>query len=194
VHHRLSRRRRVWASGLDGGTALSGALSRVYDKPVGQRSPPKRNARGRRSPAWTRPCANSAIRGRFTNIALSKTLLNTRLILITATTTNLLTDARVFTFEKRRDGLRKCLTYIAHSRVNGHLETKGSSARCRPCATPQTPCCRAEPIMGTRNLHRAKGPQAVADWMGQTAELADHRYDHARRTSSLLARGCAAMI
>jgi len=157
---------------LDGGTAYSGGvITRYYDSLLVKvtakaQTPEAAIAR------MDRALREFRIRGVSTNIAFVENLLKHPTFLDNTYHTKFIDQTpELFQFKRRRDRATKVLTYIADIAVNGHPETKGFE---RPAATvkaPTPPATRAEPLMGTRNLLEQKGPQAVADWMGQQRQL-----------------------
>jgi len=157
---------------LDGGTAYSGGvITRYYDSLLVKvtakaQTPEQAIAR------MDRALREFRIRGVSTNIAFVENLLKHPTFLDNTYHTKFIDQTpELFTFKKRRDRATKVLTYIADITVNGHPETKGFE---RPAATvraPMPPAAKADPQMGTRNLLEQKGPQAVADWMGQQRQL-----------------------
>ena len=112
------------------------------------------------------------VRGVSTNIAFVENLLKHPTFLNNEYTTRFIDETpELFQFKKRRDRATKVLTYIADITVNGHPETKGHARPPAYVRDPKPPFTRAEPRMGTRNLLEQKGPQALADWMGQQRQL-----------------------
>ena len=157
---------------LDGGTAYSGGvITRYYDSLLVKvtakaQTPEQAIAR------MDRALREFRIRGVSTNIAFVENLLKHPTFLDNSYHTKFIDQTpELFTFEKRRDRATKVLTYIADITVNGHPETKGFDRPAAAVRAPQPPAARAEPMMGTRNLLEQKGPQAVADWMGQQRQL-----------------------
>ncbi|MFN3937323.1 MAG: pyruvate carboxylase [Gemmobacter sp.] len=158
---------------LDGGTAYSGAvITRYYDsllEKVTAWAPTPEMAIAR----IDRALREFRIRGVATNIAFVENLLKHPTFLANEYHTKFIdTTPELFQFRRRRDRATKILTYIADVTVNGHPETAG---RPKPALarTPRPPARRTEtPPPGSADLLRAKGPQAVADWMlGQTRLL-----------------------
>ncbi|QUJ75134.1 pyruvate carboxylase [Sulfitobacter albidus] len=157
---------------LDGGTAYSGGvITRYYDSLLVKvtakaQTPEQAIAR------MDRALREFRIRGVSTNIAFVENLLKHPTFLDNTYHTKFIDQTpELFTFEARRDRGTKVLTYIADISVNGHPETKDKPIPARAARLPQPPELRAEPQMGTRNLLEQKGPQAVADWMGQQRQL-----------------------
>ncbi|WP_432816988.1 pyruvate carboxylase [Sulfitobacter sp. JB4-11] len=156
---------------LDGGTAYSGGvITRYYDSLLVKvtakaQTPEAAIAR------MDRALREFRIRGVSTNIAFVENLLKHPTFLDNTYHTKFIDETpELFQFKMRRDRGTKVLTYIADITVNGHPETKDTP---RPAAAraPRPPACIEEPRMGTRNLLEQKGPQAVADWMGQQRQL-----------------------
>ncbi len=112
------------------------------------------------------------VRGVSTNIAFVENLLKHPTFLNNEYTTKFIDETpELFNFKQRRDRATKVLTYIADITVNGHPETKGHALPAAHVRDPKPPVLHGEPQMGTRNLLEQKGPQAVADWMGQQRQL-----------------------
>ncbi len=157
---------------LDGGTAYSGGvITRYYDSLLVKvtakaQTPELAIAR------MDRALREFRIRGVSTNIAFVENLLKHPTFLNNTYHTKFIDETpELFQFEARRDRGTKVLTYIADISVNGHPETKEKPIPARAHRLPEPPPLRAEPMMGTRNLLEQKGPQAVADWMGQQRQL-----------------------
>ncbi len=157
---------------LDGGTAYSGGvITRYYDSllvKVTAKAQTPQQAIAR----MDRALREFRIRGVSTNIAFVENLLKHPTFLDNTYHTKFIDQTpELFNFKKRRDRATKVLTYIADITVNGHPETKGFERPPASARVPTPPAARAEPQMGTRNLLEQKGPQAVADWMGQQRQL-----------------------
>ncbi len=157
---------------LDGGTAYSGGvITRYYDSllvKVTAKAPTPEQAIRR----MDRALREFRIRGVSTNIAFVENLLKHPTFLDNTYTTKFIDDTpELFQFSKRRDRGTKVLTYIADITVNGHPETKDHPRPHASLRIPRPPAGREQPKMGTRNLLEQKGPQAVADWMGQQQQL-----------------------
>ena len=157
---------------LDGGTAYSGGvITRYYDSLLVKvtakaQTPEQAIAR------MDRALREFRIRGVSTNIAFVENLLKHPTFLNNTYHTKFIDETpELFTFKARLDRGTKVLTYIADISVNGHPETKDKPLPATAQRAPQPPQLRAEPTMGTRNLLEQKGPQAVADWMGQQRQL-----------------------
>ena len=157
---------------LDGGTAYSGGvITRYYDSLLVKvtakaQTPEQAIAR------MDRALREFRIRGVSTNIAFVENLLKHPTFLDNTYHTKFIDQTpELFTFKARLDRGTKVLTYIADISVNGHPETKDKPLPAAAQRAPQPPQLRAEPMMGTRNLLEQKGPQAVADWMGQQRQL-----------------------
>ncbi|NEK21130.1 pyruvate carboxylase [Sulfitobacter sp. JBTF-M27] len=157
---------------LDGGTAYSGGvITRYYDSLLVKvtakaQTPEAAIAR------MDRALREFRIRGVSTNIAFVENLLKHPTFLNNEYHTKFIDETpELFQFSKRKDRGTKVLTYIADITVNGHPETKGYPRLSPTIRQPKPPENRAEPMMGTRNLLEQKGPQAVADWMGQQRQL-----------------------
>jgi pyruvate carboxylase len=157
---------------LDGGTAYSGGvITRYYDSLLVKvtakaQTPELAIAR------MDRALREFRIRGVSTNIAFVENLLRHPSFLDNTYHTKFIDETpELFQFSKRKDRGTKVLTYIADITVNGHPETKGHPRLASHIRAPKPPASRAEPMMGTRNLLEQKGPQAVADWMGQQRQL-----------------------
>ncbi len=157
---------------LDGGTAYSGGvITRYYDSLLVKvtakaQTPELAIAR------MDRALREFRIRGVSTNIAFVENLLKHPTFLDNTYHTKFIDETPdLFEFEARKDRGTKVLTYIADISVNGHPETKDKPLPPTTSRAPQPPESRAEPMMGTRNLLEQKGPQAVADWMGQQRQL-----------------------
>jgi len=157
---------------LDGGTAYSGGvITRYYDSLLVKvtakaQTPEQAIAR------MDRALREFRIRGVSTNIAFVENLLKHPTFLNNTYHTKFIDETpELFRFDARRDRGTKVLTYIADISVNGHPETKDKPLPPASSRVPQPPASRAEPMMGTRNLLEQKGPQAVADWMGQQRQL-----------------------
>ncbi len=157
---------------LDGGTAYAGGvITRYYDSlltKVTAKAPTPEMAIAR----MDRALREFRVRGVSTNIAFVENLLKHPTFLNNEYHTKFIDETPdLFQFKKRRDRATKVLTYIADITVNGHPETKGHARPAAHLRDPKPPVARAEPQMGTRNLLEQKGPQAVADWMGQQRQL-----------------------
>ena len=157
---------------LDGGTAYAGGvITRYYDSlltKVTAKAPTPEMAIAR----MDRALREFRVRGVSTNIAFVENLLKHPTFLDNTYHTKFIDETPdLFQFKKRRDRATKVLTYIADITVNGHPETKGHARPPAHLRDPKPPATRAEPQMGTRNLLEQKGPQAVADWMGQQRQL-----------------------
>ncbi|MEP1766342.1 MAG: pyruvate carboxylase [Sulfitobacter sp.] len=157
---------------LDGGTAYAGGvITRYYDSlltKVTAKAPTPEMAIAR----MDRALREFRIRGVSTNIAFVENLLKHPTFLDNTYHTKFIDETPdLFTFKARRDRGTKVLTYIADISVNGHPETKDKPLPAHAARAPLPPVNRAEPMMGTRNLLEQKGPQAVADWMGQQRQL-----------------------
>ena len=157
---------------LDGGTAYAGGvITRYYDSlltKVTAKAPTPEMAIAR----MDRALREFRVRGVSTNIAFVENLLKHPTFLDNTYHTTFIDETPdLFQFKKRRDRATKVLTYIADITVNGHPETKGHARPPAHLRDPKPPATRAEPQMGTRNLLEQKGPQAVADWMGQQRQL-----------------------
>ena len=157
---------------LDGGTAYSGGvITRYYDSLLVKvtakaQTPEQAIAR------MDRALREFRIRGVSTNIAFVENLLKHPTFLDNTYHTKFIDETPdLFVFEARKDRGTKVLTYIADISVNGHPETKDKPLPPATSRAPMPPEGRAEPMMGTRNLLEQKGPQAVADWMGQQRQL-----------------------
>ncbi|MBW4707813.1 pyruvate carboxylase [Roseobacter sp. YSTF-M11] len=157
---------------LDGGTAYSGGvITRYYDSLLVKvtakaQTPEAAIAR------MDRALREFRIRGVSTNIAFVENLLKHPTFLDNTYHTKFIDETPdLFQFSKRRDRGTKVLTYIADITVNGHPETKEHPRPGAHVKDPKPPALKAEPMMGTRNLLEQKGPQAVADWMGQQRPL-----------------------
>jgi pyruvate carboxylase len=157
---------------LDGGTAYSGGvITRYYDSLLVKvtakaQTPEQAIAR------MDRALREFRIRGVSTNIAFVENLLKHPTFLNNTYHTKFIDETpELFTFKARQDRGTKVLTYIADISVNGHPETKDKPLPPATTRAPQPPESSAEPMMGTRNLLEQKGPQAVADWMGQQRQL-----------------------
>ncbi|MDW4497437.1 pyruvate carboxylase [Sulfitobacter sp. D35] len=157
---------------LDGGTAYSGSvITRYYDSLLVKvtakaQTPEAAIAR------MDRALREFRIRGVSTNIAFVENLLKHPTFLDNTYTTKFIDETpALFQFSRRRDRGTKVLTYIADVTVNGHPETK-ETPRPAHAKDPTPPRLReSSPRMGTRNLLEQKGPQAVADWLGQQRQL-----------------------
>ncbi|MEY8119086.1 pyruvate carboxylase [Falsihalocynthiibacter sp. BN13B15] len=157
---------------LDGGTAYSGGvITRYYDSllvKVTAKGPTPEAAIAR----MDRALREFRIRGVSTNIAFVENLLKHPTFLDNSYTTTFIDNTpELFTFKKRRDRATKILTYVAEITVNGHPETAG---RPKPSADQRSlapPALKGTPVIGTRNLLEAEGPQAVADWMTAQTKL-----------------------
>ena len=157
---------------LDGGTAYAGGvITRYYDSlltKVTAKAPTPEMAIAR----MDRALREFRIRGVSTNIAFVENLLKHPTFLDNTYHTKFIDETPdLFTFKARLDRGTKVLTYIADISVNGHPETKDKPLPARALRAPLPPENRAEPMMGTRNLLEQKGPQGVADWMGQQRQL-----------------------
>lgn len=157
---------------LDGGTAYAGGvITRYYDSlltKVTAKAPTPEMAIAR----MDRALREFRIRGVSTNIAFVENLLKHPTFLDNTYHTKFIDETpELFTFKARKDRGTKVLTYIADISVNGHPETKDKPLPAHAARAPRPPESRAEPMMGTRNLLEQKGPQAVADWMGQQRQL-----------------------
>ncbi|MCV3272674.1 pyruvate carboxylase [Roseobacter sinensis] len=157
---------------LDGGTAYSGGvITRYYDSLLVKvtakaQTPEAAIAR------MDRALREFRIRGVSTNIAFVENLLKHPTFLDNTYHTKFIDETpELFQFSRRRDRGTKVLTYIADVTVNGHPETKDHPRPGAHVREPRPPALKAEPLMGTRNLLEQKGPQAVADWMGQQRQL-----------------------
>ncbi|MGZ2258408.1 pyruvate carboxylase [Roseobacter sp. A03A-229] len=157
---------------LDGGTAYSGGvITRYYDSLLVKvtakaQTPEAAIAR------MDRALREFRIRGVSTNIAFVENLLKHPTFLDNTYHTKFIDETpELFQFSRRRDRGTKVLTYIADVTVNGHPETKDHPRPGAQVRDPRPPALKAEPMMGTRNLLEQKGPQAVADWMGQQRQL-----------------------
>ncbi len=157
---------------LDGGTAYSGAvITRYYDSLLVKvtawaQTPDQAIARMKRALSEFR------IRGVSTNIAFVENLLKHPKFLDNSATTKFIdTTPELFTFRKRQDRATKLLTYIADITVNGHPETAGRPKPAAEARAPRPPLPRETPAPGTRDLLLARGPKAVADWMGEQKRL-----------------------
>ncbi|WP_298857569.1 pyruvate carboxylase [uncultured Sulfitobacter sp.] len=157
---------------LDGGTAYSGGvITRYYDSLLVKvtakaQTPEQAIAR------MDRALREFRIRGVSTNIAFVENLLKHPTFLDNTYHTKFIDETpELFQFAARQDRGTKVLTYIADISVNGHPETKDKPLPPATSRAPEPPASRAEPMMGTRNLLEQKGPQAVADWMGQQRQL-----------------------
>ncbi|MBB3993619.1 pyruvate carboxylase [Sulfitobacter undariae] len=157
---------------LDGGTAYAGGvITRYYDSlltKVTAKAPTPEMAIAR----MDRALREFRIRGVSTNIAFVENLLKHPTFLNNTYHTKFIDETPdLFNFKARQDRGTKVLTYIADITVNGHPETKDKPLPAAAHRAPLPPVSRAEPMMGTRNLLEQKGPQAVADWMGQQRQL-----------------------
>ncbi|MBM1557394.1 pyruvate carboxylase [Sulfitobacter mediterraneus] len=157
---------------LDGGTAYAGGvITRYYDSlltKVTAWAPTPEKAISR----MDRALREFRVRGVSTNIAFVENLLKHPTFLSNEYTTKFIDETpELFQFKKRKDRGTKVLTYIADITVNGHPETKETPRPPVQLRDPKPPATMAEPMMGTRNLLEQKGPQAVADWMGQQRQL-----------------------
>ncbi|MFT6674548.1 MAG: pyruvate carboxylase [Sulfitobacter sp.] len=157
---------------LDGGTAYAGGvITRYYDSlltKVTAWAPTPEKAIAR----MDRALREFRVRGVSTNIAFVENLLKHPTFLNNEYTTKFIDETPdLFQFKKRKDRGTKVLTYIADITVNTHPETKGTPRPPAQLRDPKPPATKAEPMMGTRNLLEQKGPQAVADWMGQQRQL-----------------------
>ena len=157
---------------LDGGTAYAGGvITRYYDSlltKVTAKAPTPEMAIAR----MDRALREFRIRGVSTNISFVENLLKHPTFLNNTYHTKFIDETpELFTFKARRDRGTKVLTYIADITVNGHPETKDKPLPAAAHRAPVPPAARSEPQMGTRNLLEQKGPQAVADWMGQQRQL-----------------------
>jgi pyruvate carboxylase len=157
---------------LDGGTAYAGGvITRYYDSlltKVTAWAPTPEKAISR----MDRALREFRVRGVSTNIAFVENLLKHPTFLSNDYTTKFIDETpELFQFKKRKDRGTKVLTYIADITVNGHPETKETPRPPVQLRDPKPPATTAEPMMGTRNLLEQKGPQAVADWMGQQRQL-----------------------
>ncbi|KAJ04988.1 pyruvate carboxylase [Sulfitobacter mediterraneus] len=157
---------------LDGGTAYAGGvITRYYDSlltKVTAWAPTPEKAISR----MDRALREFRVRGVSTNIAFVENLLKHPTFLSNEYTTKFIDETpKLFQFKKRKDRGTKVLTYIADITVNGHPETKETPRPPVQLRDPKPPATKAEPMMGTRNLLEQKGPQAVADWMGQQRQL-----------------------
>jgi len=157
---------------LDGGTAYSGAvITRYYDSLLVKvtawaQTPDQAVARMKRALSEFR------IRGVSTNIAFVENLLRHPKFLDNSATTKFIdTTPELFSFRKRRDRATKILTYVADITVNGPPETAGRPKPPAHARIPRPPVAREMPAPGTRDLLLARGPQAVADWMGKQKKL-----------------------
>ena len=157
---------------LDGGTAYAGGvITRYYDSlltKVTAKAPTPEMAIAR----MDRALREFRIRGVSTNIAFVENLLKHPTFLDNTYHTKFIDETPdLFNFKARLDRGTKVLTYIADISVNGHPETKDKPLPARALRAPLPPESRTEPMMGTRNLLEQKGPQGVADWMGQQRQL-----------------------
>ncbi|UWR12727.1 pyruvate carboxylase [Sulfitobacter mediterraneus] len=157
---------------LDGGTAYAGGvITRYYDSlltKVTAWAPTPEKAISR----MDRALREFRVRGVSTNIAFVENLLKHPTFLSNEYTTKFIDETpELFQFKKRKDRGTKVLTYIADITVNGHPETKETPRPPVQLRDPKPPLTKAEPMMGTRNLLEQKGPEAVADWMGQQRQL-----------------------
>ncbi|UWR16701.1 pyruvate carboxylase [Sulfitobacter sp. M368] len=157
---------------LDGGTAYAGGvITRYYDSlltKVTAWAPTPEKAISR----MDRALREFRVRGVSTNIAFVENLLKHPTFLNNEYTTKFIDETpELFQFKKRKDRGTKVLTYIADITVNGHPETKDTPRPSVQLRDPKPPATKADPMMGTRNLLEQKGPQAVADWMGQQRQL-----------------------
>jgi len=158
---------------LDGGTAYSGGvITRYYDSlltKVTAWAPTPEQAIAR----MDRALREFRIRGVSTNIAFVENLLQHPTFLANEYTTTFIDETPgLFKFKKRRDRGTKVLTYIADITVNGHPETEGRAKPPASVKPPKPPATGpAGPAYGTRNLLEQKGPQAVADWLGQQKQV-----------------------
>ncbi len=157
---------------LDGGTAYSGGvITRYYDSlltKITAKAPTPEMAIAR----MDRALREFRIRGVSTNIAFVENLLKHPTFLDNSYTTKFIDETPdLFEFSKRRDRATKILTYIADISVNGHPETEGRDAPAAEVKAPRAPAPVGDIAPGTRDLLEAKGPQAVADWMGAQDRL-----------------------
>ncbi|MEH6740343.1 MAG: pyruvate carboxylase, partial [Sulfitobacter sp.] len=157
---------------LDGGTAYAGGvITRYYDSlltKVTAKAPTPEMAIAR----MDRALREFRIRGVSTNIAFVENLLKHPTFLDNTYHTKFIDETPdLFNFKARLDRGTKVLTYIADISVNGHPETKDKPLPAAALRAPLPPESRTEPMMGTRNLLEQKGPQGVADWMGQQRQL-----------------------
>ncbi|GHA52237.1 pyruvate carboxylase [Amylibacter ulvae] len=158
---------------LDGGTAYSGAvITRYYDSllvKITAKGPSPANAIAR----MDRALREFRIRGVSTNIAFVINLLKHPTFLDNTYTTKFIdTTPDLFKFPQRRDRATKILNYIADVTVNGHPDVEGRAELDPLIKAPKAPKNHADkPAYGTRNLLEDKGPQAVADWMGEQKQL-----------------------
>ena len=157
---------------LDGGTAYAGGvITRYYDSlltKITAKAPTPEMAIAR----MDRALREFRIRGVSTNIAFVENLLKHPTFLDNTYHTKFIDETPdLFEFKSRLDRGTKVLTYIADITVNGHPETKDKPRPHADIKAPKPPALLGEPMMGTRNLLEQKGPQAVADWMGQQRQL-----------------------
>ncbi|MGJ8586153.1 MAG: pyruvate carboxylase [Marinosulfonomonas sp.] len=158
---------------LDGGTAYSGAvITRYYDSlltKVTAWAPTPEAAISR----MDRALREFRIRGVSTNIAFVENLLKHPTFLNYEYHTKFIDETpELFQFSKRRDRATKILTYVADISVNGHPETEGRPRPAAEARVPRVPLAHTEtPPSGTRQLLDEKGPQAVADWMGEQKQV-----------------------
>jgi pyruvate carboxylase len=157
---------------LDGGTAYSGSvITRYYDSLL-MKVTAKAQTPEQAISRMDRALREFRIRGVSTNIAFVENLLKHPTFLDNTYHTKFIDETPgLFNFKARQDRGTKVLTYIADISVNGHPETKNKPVPAATLRAPLPPEARAEPMMGTRNLLEQKGPQAVADWMGQQRQL-----------------------
>ncbi|WP_456391079.1 pyruvate carboxylase [Profundibacter sp.] len=158
---------------LDGGTAYAGGvITRYYDSLLVKitahaQTPEAAIAR------MDRALREFRVRGVSTNIAFVENLLQHPTFLDNTYTTKFIDNTpELFQFKKRRDRATKILTYLADITVNGHPETTDRPAPSAQAKIPHPPKVREDHTpYGTRNLLNDKGPQAVADWMADQAQL-----------------------
>lgn len=158
---------------LDGGTAYSGAvITRYYDsllEKVTAWAPTPEAAIAR----MDRALREFRIRGVSTNIAFVENLLKHPTFLSNEYHTKFIDETPgLFDFKPRRDRATKILTYIADITINGHPETAGRPKPPADVKNPPKLALRTDsPAPGTRQILDEKGPQALADWMGEQKRL-----------------------
>ena len=157
---------------LDGGTAYAGGVvTRHYDSLLVKviawaQTPQKAIAR------IDRALREFRIRGVSTNIAFVENLLKHPSFLNDTYTTKFIdTTPELFVFKKRRDRATKILTYIADITVNGHPETVGRVKPIERLHLPRAPKANGQASDGLRQKLLKEGPQSVADWMAQQAQV-----------------------
>jgi pyruvate carboxylase len=152
---------------LDGGTAYSGAvITRFYDsllEKVTAWAPTPDQAVDR----MIRALREFRIRGVSTNIVFVENLLKHPSFRDNSCHTKFIdTTPELFQFRRRRDRATKILNFIADVTVNGNPEVAGLPRPPADVLPPRPPARRAAmPPPGLRDLLRAEGPKAVADWM-----------------------------